>query len=542
MSSAKANRNNFLVQGGILAIASILVRLIGIVYRIPMVRYIGEEGSGYYGVAFNIYNIALILSSYSLPLAVSKLVAARNVKHEYRNSYRIFTAAMTFAVVVGLVSSSIIYFGAEFFATKLFGMPRVAYPLKVLAPTLFVFAVMGVMRGFYQGKNTMIPTAVSQVLEQIVNAIVSVLGAYLFMKAHDASQDIAAYGAAGGTLGTLMGAITSLLFLLFVFVLNRPTFKKQMRRDHYSKKESYSDIYRLLLITIVPVVLSQTVYQLSGSLDDVIFSRIMLGKGYVEESVSQLLGVYSQKYRLLTNVPIAIASAIAASMIPSIVASCSLGEYHDVKVKIHAAIKTNMIIAFPSALGMAVLAGPIMKLLFGTTSSIANNLLLYGSMAIVFYTLSTISNAVLQGVNMMRIPVRNAAISLGVHIVLLIALLQMNMSVYALVIGNVTFPLLICILNWIDIHKKLHYRQEVVSTFMIPFLSACIMGIFTFLSYQGIFIILKSNTVATIGAILVAMVVYFIALILLRGVTEEELKALPKGRSLIHIAKRFHLM
>ncbi|BBF42282.1 stage V sporulation protein B [Lachnospiraceae bacterium KM106-2] len=543
MSSSKSSRNNFLVQGGILAIASIVVRLIGILYRIPMVRYIGDEGSGYYSVAFNIYNIALILSSYSLPLAVSKLVAARNVKKEYKNSYRIFTAAMRFAVVSGLVSAGVIFFGADYIATKLYKMPQVAFPLRILAPTLFVFAVMGVLRGFYQGKNTMLPTAFSQVLEQIVNAVVSVTGAYYFMKMHDASQNIAAYGAAGGTLGTLTGALSGLLFLGFIFMLYRPTLKRQMKRDRRPNVDSYKVIYQLLWVTIIPVILSQTVYQISGFLDDVIFSNVLNAKGVTKETYSAWLGVYGNKYRLLTNVPIAISSALASSMIPSIVASRSIGANSEVKDKIHIAIKSNMIIAFPCAIGMSVLASPIIQLVFPGSKPLASNLLIYGSIAVVFYALSTISNAVLQAVNLMRVPVINASISLAIHIVLLIGLLRFtDLGAYALMIGNVTFPLVICILNWIRIGKELLYKQEITKTFVIPLISSLIMGVGAMITYNGVYFLIRRNSLATIVAILIAVVIYFVAVIALKGVTREELYALPKGKMIVRLANKLHLI
>lgn len=542
MGSKKTKQNNFIVQGSILAIASILVRLIGIVYRIPMVRYIGDEGSGYYSIAFNIYNIALILSSYSLPLAVSKLIAARNVKKEYKNTFRIFLAALLFAAISGFVFTCLIYFGAEFLAHNVYNTAGIIYPLKVLAPTIFVVAIIGVFRGFYQGKNTMLPTAVSQVIEQIANAIVSVVAAYMLMKAHDASMEMASYGAAGGTLGTFVGAVAGLAFLLLVFALYFPNFQRLVHRDRSPRQESYGYIYRLLFMTIFPVILSQTLYQVSGILDDIIFSKILAAKNIDETIRSQWLGIYSSKYKLLSNVPIAIASAMASSMIPSMVASVTLKDMDAVKYKVYSTVKFNMLIAIPSAVGMTVLAKPIMQLCFPGSSELANNLLLFGSVAIVFYALSTITNAVLQGINHMRIPVIHTAISLVIHLILLVALLQFtNMNVYALLVGNITFPFVICVLNWIQIKRRLSYHQEVMTTFIIPTISACIMGVVTFLVYKGADMILP-NIVSTILAIGIGVVIYFGALIALKGIDGNELERLPMGRKLVQLCKKIHIM
>ncbi len=542
MGSGKKS-SNFLVQGSILAAASIIVRLIGLLYRIPLTNIIGDEGIGYYSNAFAIYNIALILSSYSLPLAVSKLVAARAVKKQYRNSYRIFLCAMCFAIVVGTIASLFIYFGADFLAAAIYKSPRSAIPLRILAPTIFVFAVMGVLRGYFQGKNTMLPTSVSQILEQVINAAVSIVAAYFLMKYHSASQDIAAFGAAGGTLGTFVGACVALIFLAFIFALYKPIIDKQLRKDTVNIRESYPDVFKALLVTIVPVILSQTVYQISGVLDGSLFGHIMAGKGLDEDTRNAFWGIYSNKYNLLINVPVSIASAMGVAIIPSLVASKAGGTNYEVKNKVHLAVKFNMIIAIPAAVGMGVLASPILRLLFGDARELPAYLIRFGSVAIVLFALSTITNAVLQGINKMKLPVIHSAISLGIHIVLLYILLKyFNLSTYGLVIGNVTFSLVVCILNWISVGKNLNYKQEVKKTFLIPTACSAIMGVMAYLTYYGLHRLTGMNSISTLAAVMVAVVVYCCLLLLFKGVTEEELHEMPMGRTLARIAGRLHLI
>ncbi|WFR59979.1 polysaccharide biosynthesis protein [Anaerocolumna sp. AGMB13025] len=542
MGSGKKS-SSFLVQGSILAVASIIVRLIGLLYRIPLTNIIGDEGMGYYSTAFQIYNIALILSSYSLPLAVSKLVAARVVNKQYRNSYRIFLCAMCFAIIVGTIASLGIYFGADIFASAIYKSPRSAIPLRILAPTIFVFAVMGVLRGYFQGKNTMLPTSVSQVLEQIINAVVSIAAAYFLMKNHSASPDISAFGAAGGTLGTFVGACSALIFLAFIFALYKPIIDKQLRKDTGSIRESYPDILKALGITIIPVILSQTIYQISGVLDGSLFGHIMAGKGLEEEARNALWGIYSNKYNLLITVPVSISSAMGVAIIPSLVASRASGSNYEVKNKVQQAVKFNMIIAIPAAVGMGVLASPILQLLFHDSRELPANLIRFGSIAIVMFSLSTITNAVLQGINKMRIPVIHSAISLGIHIVLLYILLQFfNLSTYALVIGNVTFALVVCILNWISVGRHLNYQQEVKKTFLIPTLCSGIMGVVSYLTYYGLHKLIGINSISTLAAVIVAVAVYGCMLLLFKGVTEEELHEMPLGRTLARIAGKLHLL
>lgn len=539
----KQGNHNYLVQGSILAAASIIVRIIGLIYKIPMMTFLGDEGMGYYNTAYEIYNIALILSSYSLPVAVSKLVAVRASRKEYKNIKKIFNGAMAFATISGGIMTLILWFGADFIAANLFESPNGALPLKVMAPTILIFAIMGVFRGFFQGKGTMIPTSVSQIIEQVVHAIVSIWGSWYFMNKYAGQPRVASYGAAGGTLGTPVGAVFALIFVVFIYWLYRKPFQRQLKRDKTKHEESYKDALYILVLTITPIILSQTVYQLSGTVDNSMFGNIMSGKGFDEAQRSVFLGIYGGKYRLLSNVPVAIASSLAVSVIPSIVTSRMQKRYDEVNLKVQTTIKFNMLLAFPCAVGLGILASPILQLLFKDSSDLSANLMSLGAIAVIFFSLSTVTNAVLQGIDLMRLSVTHSAISLGIHVVLLYIMLQFtDLGVYGLVIGNVTFALVVCILNWIAIGKQLDYSQEIKTTFILPAASSLIMGVATLGVYKAAYMLIHSNTISLFLAMIVAVPVYFITLLLLKTVTEEELRRMPLGRSLIRVASKFHLL
>lgn len=543
---ANSKNNSFYVQGTILAVASIIGRIIGLLYRFPLVRIIGEEGMGAYSNAFEVYNIALLLSTYSIPTAISKLVSARESKRQYRNSYRIFTLGMVFSMIAGGIFTLLLLFGAESISLHLFKSADSAIPLRFLAPTIFVFSIMGVLRGFFQGKNTMLPTAISQVLEQIVNALVSVGAAILFMSNYSASANICAYGAAGGTVGTLCGAVASLVFLLFLFWVYRPTLKRRLRKDRTNEEETLGDLFKLLLITIVPIILNQTVYSISSLLDSTLLNVILDKQGIAEAERLILWGRYSSKYRLLTNVPIAIASAIGVAIIPNVVQVFARKEYDQIHIKVEQAVKFNMLISIPCAVGMGVLAQPIMQLMFPDTVesvTMSANMMKIGAASIVFFAYSTTTNSILQAVNRMRFPVIHGLISLGIYLVLDYILLSFTpLGVYALVIGNMVFPLVISALNWLVIRRELDYRQEVMKTFLRTGLSAGCMGIVAFLVYTGCFLICQSNAVSTILAIGVGVFTYAVLIIVFHAVDEEELYELPKGGLLVRFAKKLHLL
>lgn len=260
----RSKEKNFLIQGTILAAAGVITKLIGAIYRIPLTNIVGNEGIGYYSVAFSIYIVALTLTSYSLPLAVSKLVSARMAVGEVKNAYRVFKGALAFAFLSGGIISLVIFFGADYIATDLMIMKMSVYALRILAPCVLVVAILGVFRGFFQGIGSMVPTAISQVLEQVMNAVASIGGAYvLFRIGADVGKTKGnasygpAYAAAGGTIGTILGAGIALLFLALLFFAYKKVLRRRMTRDVHSEKERYRTIYKILFLTITPVILGR---------------------------------------------------------------------------------------------------------------------------------------------------------------------------------------------------------------------------------------------------------------------------------------------
>lgn len=537
----KTSGKHIIKQGTILAAASVISRIIGMLYRSPMAAVIGDKGNGLYSFAFEIYSIALILSSYSMPLAVSKLLSARFAKKEYKNADKIYKFAYIFGAVSGMVMALILFFGAGTIE-RLSGHEGLALPLKVLAPTVFVVALAGTIRGFFQSRNTMMPTAVSQLAEQIINAIVSIVAAVILVRFAANEFDKARYGAAGGTIGTLFGALSSLMFLIFLFVIYKPRMKKHLSHDKVGVTVSNEEVLKLIVATIVPVILSQTVYQSIGVVDGFMFGNLYKGS-----DSTALYGIYSSKYRLMVNVPNAISSALASSMIPSLVSLYTLKNFVEFRARLKTSVKFNMIIAFPCAFGISALSGMIMKLLFPTTDTvISGRMLMYGSVAVLFYALSTVTNAALQGMDRMRLPVRHAAISLLIHIPLMVILLKFTkLGAHALVIGNIIYPLIVCALNWASVARYANYRQEVKTTFIIPLLASSVMWIETFCLSRLMAKVLPvnyvTNALITIICIVNACLVYFIMLFVLKGVTREELKEFPMGGRMAKFADKLKI-
>lgn len=549
MSEGRKKNNSFLLQGMILAVAGIITRLIGIAYRIPLTNILGEEGQGYYGSAFSIYNIALLLTSYSLPLAVSKLVSARVAKKEQKNAFRIFKGALLFALVVGFCVFLVIFVFAEQIAENVMSLRLSAYALRVLAPGLLIVAVMGVVRGFFQGLGTMVPTAISQILEQIVNAVVSIIGASYLLKM---GQEVAsggegssmsyAYGAAGGTLGTVCGALFGLLFLAFLFYMYYPRFRRKMRHDRTIQTESYSEIYRVLLLTIAPVILSTAIYNISETIDISVFSNVMNLQGLTEQEVAAYLGRFTGHYNVLINIPLAVANSLGSSLIPSLTATVSSGTKRQVHEKIGMVIRFSMLIAIPSCAGFLVLAKPILSLLFSGDMTISAQMLQLGAITVVFYCMSTVTNAILQGINRMTTPVRHGAISLVIHLVALyIMLAGFKWGIYALVAGNIVFSLSMCILNAVSLRRYIGYRQEIRRTFLLPIIAAAMMSVIALFVYTAAVLVLP-QALSTLLALMLAVVVYAVMLLRLGALLPEEILAMPKGDKILLLCRKLHFI
>ena len=555
--------SNFILQAGILAAAGFISRIIGLLYVTPVAAIIGTVGLGYYSSAYTYYTIILLISSYSIPSAISKVIAQKLSLREYKNAHRIFVCSMYYVLGVGLIASLLLYFGAGFFVEDS------AIPvLRVFAPTIFLYGILGVLRGYFQAHKSMVQTSISQILEQVVNAVVSIVAAFwgvqlAFGQAKEASvkgdlamgtglwaaseNTRAIYGAMGSAVGTGAGVLFALLFMAAIYGLNRNYFRKRIDRDRTGKLDSYRDISRTIAGVVLPFILSTAAYNLSASLNNKIYTSIMIYKRGVEESlVYNDYGIFNGEAMKISNIPIAFASAMAAAIIPTVSQLVARKELEDAKEKIGQAVKTIMVVSIPSAVGLCVLAKPIIKLLFPSSEAnveLAAKVLMALAVSVVFYALSTLTNSILQGIGRVNVPIVNAVIALVLQTVTLVPLLLFtNIGIYALVIATTVYSGAMCVLNQISVRKTLGYRQEVVRTILIPGLAAVFMGAIAWAVYEGVYLLISSNVVALIPAIVLAVAVYFALLILFRGMTESELRAMPKGYLLVKAAKKCRLM
>ena len=551
MSKKSSSKTNFLAQGTILVIASFVAKAIGMIYRIPLTHILGDDGNGYYSTANEIYTIILMISSFSLPLAVSRLVAEREYAGEVKNSYRVLICSLRFAAVTGGILSILTFLLGGVITKYVMGVELASYALRVLAPAIFLFALTGVLRGFFQGHGTMVPTAVSQIIEQIINAIVSVAGAYVMLqyglklgeKKGDAELGTA-LAAAGGTFGTVASVGVALLFMIVIYLGYRNGFKRRMKKDKTRRRESDRAIYRAITYTILPIVLSTLVYNISTIIDQGVFNHILAGMGFTQKQYATVWGIYSGKFRVLMNVPLSIASCLAPSVVPALTEAMANNDLREAGLRTRDTIRYTMVFTIPCAVGMAALARPIMMMLYGNNDSLAlaAGIMQSGALLTVLLALSTLTTGILQGLGEMQAPLVHAATAVAIHLgFLVLFVVKFKWNIYGVVYANIIFGLIICLLNARSIRKKLHYRQEIKKTFLVPVIAAGVMGIAAYLVHR-VFNLFAGNTISTILAVYVGAVVYGICLVKLGGILEREIRRLPKGDLLADLLIRLNIL
>ncbi len=544
---ARKNRNrDFLLQGGTLAMAAIVGRIIGLIYRIPLTSMIGDLGNNYYGCAFDVYHILLLMSSYSLPQAVSRLVAGYRTKGELKNAYEAVKCAFMFAVAVGAATSAFVFFGARFLSSTVFQTPLSIYAMRVLAPTLFITALLGVFRGFFQGMENMNPSAVSQILEQIVNAIVSVLAAY-FLSSYgmrvgkvlaDEEGCRAAYGAAGASLGTTAGALFSLLFLYLLYKGYLRYFKKKMRKQSRGRRVSRRRMFRAVMFTVFPILAASALFNVNIVVEQVIFKHMMAGVA-PQEQIALWWGVFSGKFKTLVNLPVAVAVAIGTACIPSITASFEREDDQAVAEKTELAIRYSMLIAFPAAFALMLLSSPIMEFLFQDKQPLSSGLLLAGGITVIFYSLAAVTSSILQGIGNLRAPLINSAIALALHVLTLVLLLHFTtLYIYAVVVAMIVFGVSVMALNQISLYRSGYWEPEFYRTFLLPAVCAAIMASVCWVVEFALSQSVPFKYVTVPVAVALGLFCYGMLLLQLRALSAAEMRMFPGGRKMLKLIPR----
>lgn len=540
--SKKENNNTLVKNATFLMVAALISKIIGMLYKSPLTTLIGRESFACFQFAQNAYFILLMIASFSIPQAVSKIMSERIAFKRYRDAQRVFKGALLYAVIAGGIAALVCIFGASILVPDNMANARLA--LQMLAPTIFVSGILGVFRGYFQAYRNMLPTSISQILEQIAVATVALLASG-FMVHHfaNAGEDtLQRWSAAGATMGTGAGVCTAFLFMLFVYRVNHKTIAKKIKNDRVSVNESYRSIMKIILLIAAPIILSAFIYNVNGYINGVMYTSILGWKGVPNSLVKQNYAEYGF-FMTLINIPLTLASTAPTSMMPEVSAQYAIGDLEETKRKIDQATWIAMLISIPASVGLAVLAQPVTRLIFPSTEGVAGQLMVIGVITVILNSTSNISNGVLQAIGKANIPMINAAISLGVDIVFLaLVLVFTNMGIYAVVLAMVVYALVMSVLNDRALKKYLGYKNPWRSAYFVPILASIPMGIVAVVVYKLVYVVIGSNFISLIPSIALAMVVYFVGYLVVAKPKKEDLAALPGGTRLAQVAQKLKIL
>ena len=529
---SKDMQKTLVTGAAILAVAGIVSKIFGAIFRIPLTNMIGAEGQSYYGVAYPVYQLFFAIATAGFPVAISRMVSERIARGDFINAHKSYKLSLKISAALGIISFAIMYFGAGAIA-KAYANPGAEASLKAVSVALLFTPIVASLRGYYQGRQNMRPTAVTEVIEQMVRVIVGLSLAYAFYKT---SLEKAA---AGATFGASAGIIAALLMMIIIYRLDSKARKGLMKRSVVAD-ESDRDRVKQLFAYLIPITIGACIMPIMINIDAAIIVRRLLATGWDHATAKNLYGLISGYVDPIIGLPNVFVDAICISMMPAVTTAFTLKHKEELDAHIRTGLKTMMVIAYPCAVGLIVLAKPILRMLYMKKldeADMAVPLLQILAVSIITLAAMRILAASLQGIGRMNLPVINLFIGAIVKVILTFVLVGIPaLNVNGAGISSVCAYLTAGILNYRSLRKYADVKINAGSVFIRPLISSLIMGAGAYASYKLIFMATSSNAVSTLLAIIIAVFIYFVAVFKTGALTREEVTLIPKGDLIYRIA------
>ena len=518
--------------GGVATLATgvVIVKLIGALYKIPLANILGDTGFSYFNTAYNIYNVLLMISTAGLPVALSKTISEANALGKYNQVNRVFRVAMTTFLILGTVSTLIMFFGAGAL-TELMGSPDSRASVRALAPAALVVCCMAAIRGYFQGHGSMGPTSTSQVIEAAFKLVLGLALASLL-----ARQSLP-LASAGAILGVTIGTVVALAFLLLVFVRRKKTPPSD------DVPQSSGKILKTLVSIAVPITIGSSVTNIVYLVDNgIILNQLQNALGMAEKEAEAMYGIYSAAGTLY-SLPSSLMVPFTASILPAVSACLSRRDHAGASRVAESAMRVGMLLALPAGFGLTALAGPITAMLYPEyDNAIAGGCLTWLGVASICVCVMLLSNSILQAHGLVNIPVVIAAIGgvikLGVNYVLVG---QESIGVVGAAIGTLLCFGMVALLDLVVIHRKLPQPPNYARIFVKPLIASAVMALAAWASHGLLARVFGATgmggAVATLGAIALAVVVYAALILLLKAISRDDLALMPKGDKLAKILR-----
>ena len=527
--------NSFMQNVVILMFAQIMVKILGLIYRLVItnVEGFGDTGLGYYSAGYQIYSLLLAISSLGIPGVVSKLVSERLATNDEKGAQRIFKICMTFFVGVGAILSVLLFFGAEFIATAIFNVPDTKYVMQVLAPAIAFVAASAVFRGYFAGQDDMKPTSYSQIIEQFLNCVLSITFVYALIGKEPYIM------AAGGNLSTTCAIVLTFFYLIAYYK------KKKLKVDKSQKSPEDSKTKWQLLKTIlafsIPVTLSSIISVVSPLIDSATVSRCIQAsfasiypiKEELEAYAMSMAGILS-KVDTLVGLPIAVNVAFSSALIPAISTSIAQKDYETASKRMTFSIFASFLIVIPCAIGMITLAQPILNLIYPAANDGASVLMIF-CIPMIFIALSQTTNGGLYGIGKNHVPAIGLAVAIASKFILNILLISNpKIGIYGAGISSIVAQVCAFIISFSVLTKHIKLQFKFKRMILAPIVSGLIMGVCTYFINQGLNIIMP-HSISTIISIILGATIYGIAILLMKALTKEDIMMIPFGNKLYPI-------
>ena len=537
-AAAGNEKSATLLKGAtILMIAGIISKIFGAIFRIPLTNMIGAEGQAYYSAAYPIYQLLIVIATAGFPVAISRMVSERIAHGDYINAHKSYSLAMKVSMVLGTVSFIIMFFGARAIAA-FYANPGAEASMRAVAPALLFVPAVASLRGYYQGRQEMTPTAVTEVIEQLARVIAGLALAYMFYRT---SLEKAA---AGATFGASAGAIAALAVMGIIYTRDRKNRNERMAAS-VIKEESDRQRLKELIYYIVPITIGSSIMPIMFNIDSAIVIRRLMATGWDYVTAKKLFGLMGGFCDPIVNMPGIFVDAICISLMPAVTTAFTLKNKQDLDGHIRTGLKTMMIIAYPCTVGLIVLAKPILTMLYYKQYDEA--VLAVPTMQILAVTIVTLGimrtfATSLQGIGKMMLPVWNLLIGAIVKAVVSYILLGISsININGAALGSVIAYVTAGLLNYRGLRKYADVSIDIKGVFIKPLAAALIMGAATIVSYRLLYMITSSNTVSTMLSVMIAVVVYFVTAFKTGAVTRDEIELIPKGDLLYRLAVKFRI-
>lgn len=519
-------KKSFIKGAAVLGAAGIIVKLVGVFYKIPLANIIGTEGAGLYAKSYPIYTILLMISTAGLPPAISKLVSSHTALGDRAGARKIFRVALILLGTFGLICSIALYFSSGLYANRQ-GVPQIELAIKFISPAIFFVAVMAAIRGYFQGLQNMFPTAMTQMVEQVVKVTLGLTFASIMV-----TRGVE-YGAAGAILGVMASEFIAMCVIIVYYFVRR---EKKLR--HAVAYQTASRILKDILKLSIPILIGASIMPLMQLADSFIITERLMYAGMAKETALSLFGIFALFANPLVNVPGTVSLAFGVSILPIISAAKASDSPEEIKKNSKMGLKMAMLVGLPSAIGLGVIARPIMQLLYGHTLSayelpISGQLLAILAGGVIFLSILQTLNGALQGLGKVMVPVVALGSGAIVKVILAYWLIGIpEIGIFGAPISTVACYFTASIIDIVMVKRLTKVKFGVLECVIRPAAASILMGAAAWGAYtlvEGII----GNSFATIVAVLIGVIVFVVCIPIFKVLKRSEILGLPAGSKIV---------